>query len=122
MPREFNMFKSICVIILSTFSVSAITVKRIGNPIMATDSSVDVPGAIFLADDVILSEGILFAYSAYFRRDTYMRFQVWRPVNGSDDSSAALRKLALVSELRVKPSVMMSREDVSIYSRLYIFY
>ena len=61
-----------------------------------------------MMNDMILTEGIVFAYSAYFRSDKPIRFQIWRPVvNGTKDS------YRLIGETRVIPSVTNAREDVS---------
>ena len=75
---------------------------------MASQAGIDIPGVIFLMRDVILGEGVLFAYSAYFRSDSKVRFQIWRPVSGPDDNV-----MVLISETTVIPSVKMDREDVS---------
>ena len=89
-------------------------VAKIGNDIRASSSGVDVRGAIFLMNDMVTSEGILFAFSAFFRSDSLVRFQIWRPVS-SDDMTAGSEGNAytLVVELRTIPSVINMREDVS---------
>lgn len=35
----------------------------------------------FLLNDIILQDGLLFAYSAYYLTNQPMRFQIWRPVS-----------------------------------------
>ncbi len=88
-------------------------IAEIGNGVVASKSGVDHPGVIFLLDDLILVEGVLFAYSAFFRSDTQLRFQVWRPMptNLAKESDRLFR---LVGETVVIPSVIDAREDVSI--------
>ena len=72
-------------------------------------SGVDVAGATFLINDVILKRGVVFAYSAFFRSNKPVRLQIWRPLSLSADEKA----FRLVSETRVVPSLILSREDVS---------
>ena len=79
----------------------------IGNQLQASVSGVDVSGATFLLNDVILTRGVVFAYSAFFRSNKPIRFQIWRP-------SGNLKSFRLISETRVIPSVVLDREDVSI--------
>ena len=78
----------------------------IGNQLQASVSGVDVSGATFLLNDVILTRGVVFAYSAFFRSNKPIRFQIWRP-------SGNLKSFRLISETRVIPSVVLDREDVS---------
>lgn len=89
------------------------SISRIGNSIVPSAASVSVEGSIFLLNDVSLDEGVAFAFSAYFITDSLVAFQIWRPVisnnTGSDSSS-----FELVGELETRPSIVKSREDVSI--------
>ena len=83
-------------------------VAKAGNAILASLSGLDVAGATILLTDVILTEGVVFAYSAYIRSNKPVHFQIWRPVvNGTKDS------YRLIGDTRVVPSVNNSREDVS---------
>ena len=83
----------------------------VGNEIKASVSGVDTAGATLIMNDMILNEGVVFAYSAYFRSDKPVRFQIWRPVvNGSKNA------YRMVGETRVIPSLKDGREDVSIYN------
>ena len=85
----------------------------VGNDIKASVSGVDTAGATLIMNDMILNEGVVFAYSAYFRSDKPVRFQIWRPlVNGSKNA------YRLVGETRVIPSLKNGREDVSICNHL----
>lgn len=90
------------------------TVTRIGNEIQASLSGVDARGAMFLQTNIVLTEGVVFAYSAYFRNNKRVRFQIWRPVHHVNESSA----YRLLAETTVTPSVVLSREDIYIESRL----
>jgi hypothetical protein len=90
-------------------------VISVGNKILASASGVDVAGYTFLLDDIILQEGVVFAYSAFFRSDSPVRFQIWRP---NPDSQGATRHFQLVGETRTIPSVTNLREDVYIESKL----
>ena len=78
----------------------------IGNQLQASVSGVDVSGATFLLNDVILTRGVVFAYSAFFRSNKPLRFQIWRP-------SGNQKSFRLISETRVIPSLVLDREDVS---------
>ena len=82
---------------------------KVGNDIKASASGVDIAGATLIMNDMILTEGVVFAYSAYFRSDKPVRFQIWRPV--VNETTNAYR---LIGETRVIPSVKNDREDVSI--------
>ena len=85
----------------------------VGNDIKASVSGVDTAGATLIMNNMILNEGVVFAYSAYFRSDKPVRFQIWRPlVNGSKNA------YRLVGETRVIPSLKNGREDVSICKHL----
>ena len=77
----------------------------------------DVPGATFLMNDVILTDGVVFAFSAFFRSSASVFFQIWRPVKKSNDNAivtSTTHKLQLVYQLKTIPSVMYRREDVSL--------
>jgi hypothetical protein len=90
---------------------------KIGNDIRATTSGIDVVGATFLMNDEVQEEGVVFAFSAFFRTDSPMRFQIWRPlVQPKRPNSPAMNEknsFSLISELRTIPSVTEKREDVS---------
>jgi len=82
-------------------------VATLGNRIVASASGLEVARTTVLMSDVILNEGVVFAYSAFFRSDKPVRFQIWRPVENVSDS------YQLIGETRVIPAVMNAREDVS---------
>lgn len=88
-------------------------VVKIGNNIRASTSGIDVRGATFLMNDEVLSEGILFAFSAFFRSDSPLKFQIWRPVSPGQTTTGDTNPFVLVSELKTIPSVINMREDVS---------
>ena len=89
---------------------------KVGNDIKASASGVDIAGATLIMNDMILTESVVFAYSAYFRSDKPVRFQIWRPV--VNETTNAYR---LIGETRVIPSVKNDREDVSIHHLLTCF-
>jgi len=96
---------------LSCFWLGATLVSRVGNEISKPSlSGVDVPRATFLQKDIILTEGVVFAYSAYFRSDKPVTYQIWRPVNEGNTEGDTYR---LIAQTRVLPSVVGGREDVS---------
>ena len=82
-------------------------VTMIGNEIKASVSGVDEAGTTVLMSEVVLDEGVVFAYSAFFRSEKPVRFQIWRPVENVSES------YQLVGETRVIPAVNKAREDVS---------
>ena len=99
---------------------------NIGNDLKAASSGVDVKGATFLMNDAVLSEGVVFAFSAFFRTDSAVWLQIWRPMassgsgeesneTGSGSNVTNTRTFMLVSHLRVIPAVRFQREDVSIF-------
>ena len=92
--------------------------KQIGNDLAGSLSGVDVPKVAFLLDDLILQEGIVYAYSAFWRTDTPVRFQIWR----LSCAQQGCKTFALVDEIRVIPSVIKQREDVSFcFERFNLF-
>ena len=88
-------------------------VAKAGNAILASLSGIDFAGATFILNDMIPTEGVVFAYSAYIRSNKPVHFQIWRSVvNGTKDS------YRLIGDTRVVPSVNNSREDVSSFPQL----
>ena len=85
-------------------------VVRVGNECKASESGVDVPNTAFLLKDNIPNEGVVFAFSAFFRSNKPVRFQIWRPyVNGNDTDN----EFQLRADIRHVPSVELAQEDVS---------
>lgn len=84
-------------------------VSRIGNPIRSSTSGVNVPGAVFLINDIVLREGVLYAYRAYFRSDKPVHFQVWRP---EGEETPTGRDFKLISDVRIVPSIVDEVEDI----------
>ncbi len=89
---------------------------QIGNDLKGSLSGVDIPRVGFLLDDMVLSEGVLYAYSAFWRKDTPVRIQIWRPSAADPDT----KTFTLIDELAVIPSVTEAREDVSSLSSMLI--
>ena len=79
----------------------------------------DTIGTTFLLTDSVLVDGIIFAFSAFFRATTPVRLQVWRPVNQTIPGTFYLK---LVWELKVIPVVAMQRENVSFCSSYFYRY
>ena len=91
-------------------------VAMFGNTIKASLSGLDVAGATILLNDMILTEGVVFAYSAFIRSNKPVHFQIWRSVvNGTKDS------YRLIGDTRVVPSVNNDKEDVSIVPQMRYF-
>ena len=85
-----------------------------GNEIKGSVSGVDAKGATFLLNSRLTSKAVIFAFSAFFRESTPVRFQIWRPsATGNRD------QFTLIQQYRVIPSVTLTREDVSTY---FIFF
>ena len=88
----------------------------VGNEVTTRSSSVSVAEGTYLLDDRVLTDGVVFAYSAYFISNKPVRFQVWRPVvNGTENV------YRLVGQTRVRPSQTYSREDVSAEYRCTVY-
>lgn len=73
-------------------------------------TGIDVPGSTFLLQDAVLSGGVVFAFSAFFRENTPMRFQIWRPESPEEDE----RDFTLIAEIPYQASRRLAKEDVSI--------
>ena len=90
-------------------------VIQLGNPLKASVTGIDIlpePGVIFLMNDVLLTEGVVFAFSAFFRSDAPVRLQIWRPAVAA--RNATIQDFTLIFEIKVTPSVKHKREDVSL--------
>ncbi len=92
-------------------------VKQIGNPIFPSMDGLDVSGATFLMNDVVIEEGVVFAYSGFFRSLKPMWFQIWRPSKANGDPlSNPLDSNNTVFKILGQTSIVpttFSREDVS---------
>ena len=83
---------------------------RVGNEPTASVSGVDVPMTAFLLKEDIQNEGVVFAFSAFFRSNKPVRFQIWRPyLNGNHTEN----EFQLRAEIKHLPSIELAREDVS---------
>jgi len=102
-----NKITLLTLCLLATLSTST-RVSRIGNKMMASNSGVDVRGATFLINDIVMSPGVLYAFRAYFRSDSPLRFQIWRP-NKANPSAPSF---TLISDSRIIPSVVNEVEDM----------
>ena len=84
-------------------------VIKVGNEIRASESGVDVDNTVFLINQAVTSPGSVFAFSAWFRSNKNLAFQIWTPVNGTNS-------YRLKWQLPVTPSVTQQQEDVSRFS------
>ena len=97
------MAKSFCSITVSERVVPT------GSEIRPSASGVDFVNITFLLDKAVSHDGVLFAFSAYFRSFSAVRLQIWRPVDGDTNSLV----YELISQVRVIPAGIFQREDVS---------
>ena len=91
---------------------SDLGIRKIGNDLLPSSSGVSYGDSVFLLNDFILDDGVLFAFSAFFRHDTRVRLQVWRPQD-SALGPGQNQPFQLIAELAVIPSLQNAREDVS---------
>merc|ERR1711976_816216 len=120
-----SMQSEVLLIILLSMQQAVLSerVVKIGNDIKASTSGVDVRGATFLMNDGVQNEGILFAFSAFFRSDSPLKFQIWRPIpteknSISNEIDGEKNPFKLIMELKTIPSVINMREDVYISTRI----
>ena len=99
---------TILIITFIPFFTDAQRVAQIGNELTSGGSGEPILGATFLLNDHVTQDGILFAFSAYVEELTKMRFQIWRPSNGTNEL-----EYDLVAEKEARPTVQQQREDVS---------
>ena len=99
--------------LLAVSIVAADRVSRVGNAIRSSSSGVDVAGATFLINDIVLAEGVLFAFRAYFRSDKPVRFQIWRPIPSGVEGT-----FELISDSKVIPSLVNEVEDIYLAAKL----
>ena len=101
------------VFLVAVSVVAADRVSRVGNAIRSSFSGVDVAGATFLINDIVLADGVLFAFRAYFRSDKSVRFQIWRPVPNEAEGT-----FELISDNKVIPSLVDGVEDIYLAAKL----
>ena len=88
-------------------------VRRVGNDQRASVAGVDAPGTAFLLPDSFQTDGVVFAFAAYYRNTNPVRFQLWRPVDPeSGEVRSAEMTMRLLGQISVTPSVRDSREIV----------
>lgn len=59
------------------------SVGTIGNDLVPSTVGVDAPGIVILLNQPFPTDGVLFAFSAFFRNQDYSFFQIWRPTTSS---------------------------------------
>jgi len=65
-------------------------------------------GGMFLLPDSFQTDGVVFAFAAYYRNSNPVRFQLWRPL----ETTGPVTTVRLLAHLTVTPSVIESRETV----------
>ena len=90
---------------------------KIGNEFRGSQSGVNVADVAFMVGNKIGVTGVVFAFSAYFRSDKPIQFQIWRPLSSSRGGST--NKFQLLQQVRTIPSVIDAREDVSSFSSVH---
>jgi len=78
--------------------------------------------ALPVLPDSFQTDGVVFAFAAYYRNSNPVRFQLWRPVESTDtgdvqtaapaSSSTSETTMRLLGQLTITPSVQDSRETV----------
>ena len=86
--------------------------RRVGNQIRAGTGGANFDNTAFLLHHNALEDGVLFAFSAYFRNLNPVYFQLWRPAASAD------RRYTLVHEWPFNPALSGGKEDVSGHCRL----
>ena len=79
----------------------------IGNPVVPATGGTNSVGTVFILDGTVQTDGVIFAFSAYFRNKNPAEFQLWRP---GDISNSEFK---LVGKWLFTPNGADSREDVS---------
>ena len=81
----------------------------IGNDIHGSNHTLpDAVGRTILQFNLVMRDGVIFAYSGYFLNTRRIRFQVWRTAD------VWTRKYSLVGETVVNPKTTYQKEDVSL--------
>jgi len=96
-------------------------VRRVGNSEYPSSAGVDVPGVAFLLPDSFHTDGVVFAFAAYYRNSNPVRYQLWRPVESTEPGnvstaapeSSSETTVRLLSQITITPSVRDSSETVS---------
>ena len=89
---------AIMVIATVAMATNAQRAKGFGNDILPSKLGFDNQPATFLLNDIILEEGVVYAFQAWFRNTLPMYFQVWRP------ACEGCMNHTLIGEVRVEPA------------------
>ena len=104
-------------------------VRRVGNNERPSMAGVDAAGAAFLLPDSFQTDGVVFAFAAYYRNSNPVRFQLWTPVDASEDDgqqttpprvSSLYTSVRLLAHYTVTPSVKDAHEtvrNITLYSQ-----
>jgi len=78
---------------------------------------------VFLLPDTFQTDGVVFAFAAYYRNSNPIRFQLWRPVEVADsgDFRSAETNVRLLREFTVTPTVQHSHEAVRVCSTVVLY-
>jgi hypothetical protein len=87
---------------------SSLNIGRVGNNIIASDSSQDSAGVVFLINTPIPQYGTIFGFSAYLRSATPLTIQIWRPQYSVNASTTDTNSFILVDELDFYPNSSMT--------------
>lgn len=79
-----------------------------------------VLGVSFVLPDSFQTDGVVFAFAAYYRNSNPVRYQLWRPVDTTKDvdlqtttpPSSRDTSVQLIAHLTITPSVQDSHETV----------
>ena len=88
-------------------------IANIGNEVKPSISGIDISGSTFLIKNAVLTDGVVFAFSAFFRNDNPVQLQIWRPTTSGREADRNYYKL--ISQMRVIPSIRGAREDVRVF-------
>jgi heme exporter protein D len=86
-------------------------IVRIGHLLTNATGDVGTVGVSFLLSDSVLPDGVMYAFSAFFRSTSALRIQVWRPYTSTVSN---LLTYQLVWELPFKPNTSDGRRDIYI--------
>jgi hypothetical protein len=97
---------------VSNMHAAVNSIDRVGNNIVASDSSQSAPDVVFLINNPVLRSGIIFAVSAYVRSESPLTVQLWRPI-GVNSSQSDPTEFFLVDQLNFSPnSSALGQQDV----------
>ena len=107
---------------VNIFVLSSDRVKHIGSvPTGHSSNGVEQAGSTFLTNDVPPSNGVVFAFTAYFRAKTKVQFQFWRPVS-TFNGTVGMKSFILLASYDIMPRKAHNMEDVSMEDSINYVY